>query len=174
MTHELVTEANRLSRTLNENMRHSSVAAEVPLRIHSIETDAGGAPEFHPAFLRYIDQGVCTCGRPPVCAPNCHFMKERALGHLRDCEPGCRPQTQFRGTGHRNSAGRMKRAMNQVRKLNPKAYDFVYLIVALHYTFEQAVAKINDDEVRRGRAPKTDAEYAVLWVSGASMLATGF
>lgn len=174
MTHELVAEAKRLSRDIARISQQAPVADEIPLRIHGKETDAGGAPEFHPAFLRYIDQGVCSCGRAAICAPNCHFLKDRVLGHLRECEPACQADTRFHASKMHNSPTRMKRALRQVRRLNPKAYDFLYLVVALHYTFDQAAAKINSDNVTRGLPERTDAEFAVLWVSGASMLATGF
>lgn len=173
MTHELVAEGNRLSRAISEHMRQAPVEGEAPMRIHSRDVDNGGAPELHPELVRWIGV-ICDCGREAICVAGCWFAKDKALGHLPECEPACRAPNRFRASSHRNHPNRMKRALRQVRKLNPKAYDFVYLVVALHYTFEQAVAKINADEIARGRAPKSDAEFAVLWVSGASMLSVGF
>jgi hypothetical protein len=171
---ELAVEGKRISRELHYVLQQGSVADESPLRLHSRDVDAGGAPEFHPAFLKYIDSGVCTCGRAAVCAPNCHFLKDRVLGHLRECEPACRPDTRFHRSTHKNHPSRLKRALRQVRRLNPHAYDLCYMIVALHMTFEQAVARLNEDEVARGRENRPDAEYAVLWVSGASLLASAY
>lgn len=173
MTHELVAEANRLSRDLTRIMTQAPAIEEVPLDIHCRDIDGGGAPEFHHEFVRYVGP-ICNCGRAAICAPNCHFMKDKVLGHLDICEPACRDDTRFHASKHRNTPTRMKRALRQVRRLNPKAYDFLYLVVALHYTFEQAAAKINADNVIRGQRELSPAEFAVLWVSGASMLTVGF
>ena len=173
--HELVAEADRLRKEIAHISRQAPPAAEVPLRIHSHDIDSGGAPEFHPAFLRYLgNTTVCTCGRPAQCAPNCHYAKDRVLGHLDACEPACLPSTRFRPSDHHGSPTRMKRALRQVRALNPKAYDFLYLVVVLHYTFEQAAVKLNSDNLSRGLPERSHADYAVLWVSGSSMLASSF
>ena len=171
---DLAAEGKRINRELDYILNSNSLADETPLRLHSRDVDAGGAPEFHPAFLRYIDSGVCTCGRAAVCAPNCHFLRDKVLGHLSECEPACRPDTRFHRSTNKNHPSRLKRALRQVRKLNPHAYDLCYMIVVLHYSFEQAVEKLNEDEVTRGREVRSHAEYAVLWVSSASMLSAAF
>lgn len=174
MEHPLVIEANRLARELSFSVRPGEAADEVPMKLHSRETDAGGAPELHPAFLRYVDHGVCTCGRPAQCAPDCRFLKDKILGHLRECEPACLPSTRFFTSRHRNSPTRMNRALRTIRALNPKAYDFLFLIVARGYSFEAAAAKINESNAQRGLPERTPAEFAVLWVSGSSMLSSAF
>ncbi len=175
MTHELVAEGQRINRELHYVLRQGSVAAEVPMRLHSRETDAGGAPEFHPAFIRYLGNAtVCNCGRPAACAPNCHFARDRVLGHLDACEPACGGDTRFYKSRHKGSPTRLKRALNQVRRLNPKAYDFCYLVLALGFTFEDAADKINSDRLGRGMAEMSHADFAVVWVSGASMVAAAF
>lgn len=173
--HELAVEANRLSEDLWRAMVRAPLAAETPMRLHSRETDAGGAPEFHPAFLRYLgNASVCNCGRAAICAPNCHYARDKVLGHLDACEPACQSNARFRANKHQDSPNRMTRALRQVRKLNPKAYDFVFLIVARHYTFEQAAAKINSDNFARGKPQMSHAQFAVIWVSGASLLSAAF
>jgi len=171
--HELVAEADRLGRHLSQMMQLAPVVDEVPLRLHARETDAGGAPEFHPAFVRYIGS-VCTCGRAGSCAPNCRYVRDQALGHLPECSPPCRVDTRFHASQHRNSPTRMKRALRQLRRLNPAAYDFCYLVIAHHASFEAAAAKINADRLGRGQNELTLAQFAVLWVSGASMLTASF
>lgn len=173
MEHELATEGRRLHREVARILEHAPVGMEVPVRIHGRDIDGGGGPAFHPEFLRYIDQGVCGCGRVAVCAPECRWAKDHILGHLPECQPAC-TDGRFHASNHRNSPTRMKRAMRQVRKLNPRAYDFVYLVVALHYPFEVAAAKLNQDNALRGLRQRTLAEYAVLWVSGASLLVASF
>jgi hypothetical protein len=172
---ELVQEGARINKELHYILRQGSVVAEVPLRLHSRETDAGGAPEFHPAFLKYLGNAtVCNCGRKAVCAPNCHFNRDRVLGHLDACEPACGGDTRFYRSKHKGSPTRLKRGLNQVRRLNPKAYDFLYLVVALHFSFEDAAERLNADKVRRGQPEMTHAEYAVVWLSASSMLAASF
>lgn len=173
MQHELVTEAERLSGDLWRAMVRAPLAGETPMRIHSKDTDAGGAPELHPAFLKYLGP-VCRCGRAAICAPTCHFLKDRVLGHLPECEPACRDDNRFHPSRMQPSPTRMTRALRTVRRLNPKAYDFLFLVVARHYTFEQAAAKINDDNARRGQPELSLAQFAVIWVSGAGLLAASF
>jgi hypothetical protein len=173
VAHELVAEAERLSEDLWRAMVRAPLAGEVPVRIHSKDTDAGGAPELHPAFLRYLGP-VCRCGRAAVCTPGCHFLKDRVLGHLPECEPACRDDTRFHPSRMQASPTRMTRALRIVRRLNPKAYDFLFLVVARHYTFEQAAAKINESNRSRGQRELTDAQFAVMWVSGAGLLAASF
>lgn len=175
MTHELATEAQRLARDLSFSMRPGEAVDEIPLRLHSREVDAGGAPELHPAFLRYLgNASICTCGRAAVCAPNCHYNRDRVLGHLDGCEPACLPSTRFHASRHKSSPTRMKRALRTIRALNPKAYDFCFLIVARGYSFEQAAAKINESNFQRGLPERSTAEFAVLWVSGAGMLSAAY
>jgi hypothetical protein len=174
LPHELVAEAERLNQDLWRAMVQAPLAGEVPTKIHSRDTDAGGGPAFHPAFLRYIDHGVCTCGRAAICSPNCRFLKDKVLGHLPECEPACRTDTRFHPSKLVKSPTRMSRALRLVRKLNPHAYDFIFLIVARHYTFEQAAAKLNDDNRTRGLPELSDAQYAVLYVSAGAMLAAAF
>ena len=171
--HELALEAARLSEDLWRAMVQAPLAGETPMRIHSKDTDAGGAPELHPAMLRYLGP-VCTCGRAAICVPNCHFLRDKVLGHLDECEPACRADNRFYSSKRQSSPTRMTRALRTVRRLNPKAYDLCFLIVARHYTFEQAVAKLNEDYRTRGQAEMTPAQFAVVWVSGAGLLAASF
>lgn len=175
MSHDLAAEANRLGRQLSRiatTSLASEAAGEVPMAIHSKEFE-GEALSFSPAFVRYVGS-ICSCGRQAMCVAGCWFIKSPALGHLPECEPACRIGAKFHRSDHRNHPLRLKRALRQVRKLNPKAYDFVYLIVARGYSFEDAASKINSDNAGRGQPERSLAEYGVLWVSGASMLAAAF
>ena len=180
MTAELVAESRRIARDLSHLVSRASLPTEfemeAPIRLHSRDVDDGGlgAPAFHPAFLRYIDQGSCTCGRPAQCAPGCHWERDHVLGHLAECQPACAASTHFRPSIHRNHPNRLKRAMRKLRQFNPKAYDLAYLIVVLGLSFEQATARLNADELRRGREVRPPRDYAVLWVSAGSMLASIF
>jgi hypothetical protein len=173
MTAELAAEGERIARELSWLMRRQTLAAEVPIRIHSRDTDAGGSPELHHQFTRWIG-AICICGRAAVCASGCRFWKDKGLGHLADCEPACRLDSRFFSPDHKNHPSRLKRALRQVRRLNPKAYDLVYLIVALSYSWDDAMARLNADHLSRGQVELTEAEYAVLWVSGASLLTSSF
>ncbi len=174
MTHELVLEGQRLSRELDIVLWKSPVGSEVPRRLHTREIDGGGAPEFHPAFLRWLDSGVCRCGREAQCAPGCRWAKDHVLGHLRDCQPACKDDMRFHASRHEQAPNRMKKALRSLRRLNPKAYDFVYLVVALHYTFHDAADKINMSNLQRGKPEQSISEFAVLWVSGASLLTAAY
>lgn len=171
---DLVTETLRLNRDVGRIMRQASIVAEAPLRLHSREIDSGGAPELHPAFLRYLgDRSVCKCGRPAVCATGCRAT--RFDEHLPACEPACpKGDVRYHASTHKNQPNRMKRALREIRRLNPKAYDLVYLIVARGYSWENATEKLNADHLSRGQMPKSDAEFAVLWISGASMMIGAF
>lgn len=171
MTHELSLEAARLDRALSRIISQAPPASEAPIRIHAREVDSGGAPELSVGFLHWLGP-ICSCGRGPQCAPGC--QAQRPDEHLADCEPACDGGIRFRATTYRNHPNRMKRALRQVRRLNPKAYDLLNLIVVHHYSFEAAGERLNAGYAARGQPERTRAEFAVLWVSGASMLATGF
>lgn len=173
MTAELVAEGARLARDLNWIMQQATVVSEVPIRVHAREVDAGGAPELAPQFVKWLG-AICDCGRPAQCAPGCRFWKDKYLGHLADCDPACRNDQRFHARDGHGRPNGLKRALRQVRKLNPKAYDLVYLIVALHYSWDDAIARLNADHLSRGRNELSEAEYAVLWVSGASLLTAAF
>lgn len=171
---ELAAEAARIDKDLSRILGQTSVEAETPLRLHVREVDSGGAPDFHPAFLRFLGNlTVCHCGRPAQCAPGCRST--RFDEHLPACEPACPTESaRFHKSDHKSRPDRLKRALRQVRRLNPKAYDLLYLVLGLHWTYEAAMVKINDSNLRRGDPEHTEADFAVLWVSGASMLAASW
>lgn len=174
MTAELAAEAQRIARDLAWITRQTTVVAEAPIKIHvPHEVDAGGAPELAPAFMRWLGP-ICDCGRQAQCAPGCRFWKDKYLGHLADCEPACRRDERFHARDGHGRPNGLKRALRQVRRLNPKAYDLVYLIVALHYSWDEAIGRLNADRLSRGGSELSEEEYAVLWVSGASLLTAAF
>lgn len=167
---ELSAEAAKINRDLSRILVQGNAETEAPLRLHSRDIDSGGAPEFHPAFLRWLDdRSVCRCGRPAKCAPGCRAT--RPDEHLAACERAClRDDMRFRPSIHKASPNRLKRALRNVRRLNPKAYDLVYLVAGRGWSYEAATARINATNLARGEPEQTSAEFAVLWVSGASML----
>ncbi len=172
---ELMAEGLRVNRLVERTLRQATIVEEVPLRLHSRDIDSGGAPEFHPAFMRLLEQGVCTCGRPAECAPGCRFINDRFLGHLDACQPACpRDDHRFHQSIHKNNPNRLNRTFRQLRRLNPKAYDLVFLIVGRGYSWENATAKLRADDISRGHEPRTDLEFGVLYISGASMLVGSF
>ena len=139
-------EVKRLNREMAMVIRHDPFAPSVPIRIHSRETDAGGAPEWHPAFSKWIDA-------------------ERDLTKRSD---------RFYESDKKQHTSRMKRALRQLRRLAPKEHDAMYLMIALGYTWYGALAKMNDDNVARGKPEYTEAEFLVLTVSGSSLLLASY
>lgn len=172
MTAELAAESARITKDLGRIMQQTSIVSEAPLRMTIRDIDAGGAPELSPALLKFIGS-VCSCGRPAQCAPGCRA--ERFDEHLSACEPACPTMTgRFRKSDHKSKPDRLKRAMRSVRRLNPKAYDLLYLVLALGWSFESACSKVNATKVSRGEQEHSPADFAILWVSGASMLTSAF
>jgi hypothetical protein len=143
----LAQETKWLNREMGRVLVQSSLADECPVRIHSRETDAGGAPEWHPSFERWIDAE-------------------------RDETP--RTKTRFYESDHKMHPQRLKRALRQVRKLAPREYDALYLMIALKYTWGGARTKMNEDNLRRGQAEYSEAEFLVLTVSGSSLLLASY
>lgn len=140
-------EVRYLNREMGRCLAQSSLSDEAPMRIHSRETDAGGAPEWHPQFERWIDAE-------------------------RDETP--RSQTKFYEPDHRQHPQRLKRALRQVRKLAPKEYDALYLMIALKYSWHDARIRLNEDNVRRGKPEYSEAEFMILTVSGSSLLLASY
>lgn len=140
-------EVKYLQREMGRVLAQSSLAAEAPMRIHCRETDAGGAPEWHPSFMRWIDA-------------------ER--------ETSPRTSTRFYESDHKMHPQRLKRALRQVRRLAPREYDALYLMIALHYTWHGARTKMNEDNLRRGHPEYSEAEFLILTVAGSSLLLASY
>ena len=166
----LATEATRINRDMDRILSQSRIDDEVPVRIHSRDTDAGGAPELHPAFVRYIGQ-VCWCGRRAVCDPGCRAT--RGDEHLSTCEPPCTPGS-FRTSQHKAHPQRLKRAFRQLRTIAPQEYDACWLIAALGFTWHGAMERINTQNVSRGRAEYSEADFTVLTIAGFSKIVAAF
>lgn len=138
-------EVRYLQREMSRLLAQSTPSAEVPLRIHCRETDAGGAPEWHPDFVRWIDAE----------------REETSAVH-------------FYEPNHRQHPQRLKRAMRQLRRLAPREYDALYLMIALGYSWHGARAKMNEDNLRRGHPEYSEAEFLILTVSGSSLLLASY
>jgi hypothetical protein len=148
-----------LNREMGRVMAQSTLRGEVPVRIHSRETDGGGSPEWHPAFERWIDAGEA-----------CDVLTCRELRHT---HPE-RSQARFREPDLKMHPQRLKRALRQLRRLAPREYDALYLMVALGYTWEDARSKINADNLTRGKDEYSEAEFLILTVSGSSLLLASY
>lgn len=172
MNATLAAESRRVNRDLDRILSQGSLADEVPLRLHSRETDSGGAPEFHEKFVHWIGI-VCWCGRGPVCAPGCRAT--RFDEHTAACEPGCPTENaRFRASDHKSRPQRLKKAIRMVRKVDPRAHDLLYLRLVLGFTFHGALEKMNASNVSRGKPEMTEAEFVIASIAAGSMLAAAF
>lgn len=174
MSPALEAETKKVNRDLAWMLHQSSLSGEVPLRMTTRELDGGGSPDLSPELVRYIG-AICMCGRPGVCAPGCKADPMVWTEHLPSCERGCPTENaRFRKSNHKHSPTRMKRALRQVRRIDPKAHDALYLILALGYKWHDALAKINADNASRNKPGYTEAEFVVLTVAGGSLLAASY
>lgn len=150
-------EVRYLNREMGRVLAQSSLAAEAPTRIHSRETDAGGAPEWHISFERWIAAGeACEI---ETCANRSHRSQ---------------PSSRFHEPDRRLHPQRLKRAMRQLRRLAPREYDALYLMIALGYTWHDARTKMNEDNLNRGNPEYSEAEFLILTVSGSSLLLASY
>lgn len=172
MNDVLTIETARVNRDMQRILMQSTLVGESPVRIHSRDTDAGGAPELHPGFVRWIG-AICSCGRGPVCAAGCRAA--RPDEHTKDCEPGCPSDTtRFVASKHKSSPTRFKRALRQLRRIDPKAHDAWYLLAVLGYSWHEALAKLNSDNVSRGKPEFSESDFLVLTLAGGSLLAAAY
>jgi hypothetical protein len=72
------------------------------------------------------------------------------------------------------NTARLKRALRQLRRLAPREYDALYLMLALGYTWHGAREKMNGDCLTRGQAEYSEADFLVLTISGSSLLLAGY
>ena len=72
------------------------------------------------------------------------------------------------------NTARLKRALRQVRKLAPREYDALYLMIALKYTWHDARTKMNEDNLRRNQPEYSEADFLIITVSGASLLLASY
>lgn len=157
----LAVESRRINRDMDRILQQSRISDEVPVRIHTRETDAGGSPELHEAFIRYIGQ-VCQCGRKADPEDPNDF--------------GCRPdeERRFHLTRSKMHPQRLKRAFRQLRSIAPREYDACYLIAALGFTWHGALDKLNADNLSRGRDEYSEADFTVLTIAGFSKLTASY
>lgn len=161
----LGTEVRRLNRSLDYMFRQgggNSLSAEVPLRIHTRDTDAGhglGGPAFSPEFERWLSS-ICMCGRPG---------DPKALSP--DDQRGC-PVPHFRASDNHARPQRLKRALSKLRQVAPAEFDALNLMIVHHLTWDEARTKINDGRERRGQKPYSIMDFLVLTIAGTDKLAT--
>lgn len=168
----LAAETTRINRDLSRILAQSTLGSEVPLRIHSRETDSGGAPELHQAFVKFIGT-ICNCGRGSVCAPGCRA--ERFDEHTADCEPACpKDNVRFHASDHKSRPNRLKRALRQVRRIDPRAHDLLYLCLVLGYSWHDARAKMNESNTQRGKPEYSEPDFLILAIAGGSLLTAAY
>ena len=146
----------KLQRGLSRIVAQSSAVDEVPIRIHSREIDAGGAPEWHPEFLKYLEWS-CNCtgsAHDPTC-------------------PALRP-TRYRASNHKMHRHRLQRALRQLRIIAPAECDIVTLIVKHGLTYEQARDRINEGRNRRSQKSYSHDEFLILTIAGCSKLIASY
>lgn len=114
---------------------------ETPTRIHSREVDAGGAPDWHPEFARWIDRGAEEGG------------KDR---HGRQIRPRItNPDLRLRTT----------RAFRKLRRKNAREYEVLYRTVVKRHTITETMDWLNERAIRNDK-PERYSELEVqilLW-----------
>lgn len=110
---------------------------EAPLRIHSRETDAGGAPEWHHSFEHWLGvNAVDNDGRP-----------------INPRNPDGRVRT--------------TRAFRKLRKVAVREYEVCYRAVVLNQTPVQIATWLTERAIRNGKPERYGPDEAtVLLVSG--------
>ena len=113
---------------------------EVPIQIHSGAIDAGGAPEFHPAFQSFIE---------------------------RDCrKPGCYDLHCRHGQDRPNPRKKAHKALGKLRRVAPREFDALYLLVAHSMTFDDVAAALTERSIRLDKPERYDeSDVLVLVVS---------
>lgn len=163
----IATELARQGRLVDRLLNQGTFVEEVPLRLHDRSIDAGGAPEWHPTFVRYLaSSGVCFCRDDPE-----WIAEHGADYHV--CDKRLRTD-RFRSPNHRMHPHRLKRALRQLRVLSKPAFEVVYPVLARGMTWDACRARIASDRTRRGETPHTDIEWAALIVSGLDLVASSY
>ena len=160
MSTALAAEVERINASLYRITRKGEFAQEVPLRIHTHDTDAGhglGGPAFSRAFTTWIGQ-ICTCNR------------KKDPYDPDDYGCSATPTRFLRGSDHRQHQQRLKRALRKLRAIAPAEHDALYLMLALGYSFDAARDKINEGRLRRLQPEYSNTDFMVLAVAGASKL----
>jgi hypothetical protein len=102
---------------------------EAPVRIHSRDIDKGGAPEWHPAFMRYIDRGV----------------EEHGIGdNGRRLPPRRNPDHRLRTT----------RAFRKLRKKNAREYEVLYRTSIQRIPVEETIQWLNERAIRNAKSER--------------------
>lgn len=121
-------------------------SGEVPLRIHSRDTDTAGNPEFHPAFVSYVGHLECADAACGEC------RHERARLHNR---------------ANRNNRSRATKALRKVRKVAPKEHDAVYSVCVLGLSIAETAERFNANSAAKGYPERyTEAGVTILVLSG--------
>jgi hypothetical protein len=132
---------------LAQTARHLAVYAadwqtEVPSRIHSGAVDAGGAPEWHPEFARWLTR----TDRP-------HDPRDDRYRN---------PENRLRVT----------RAMRAIRRAAPREYEVVYRVMCLGDTVASTTRWLNERAIRGGHPERyRQKDTIAILVCGVSKIA---
>lgn len=120
--------------------------SEVPIRIHQKENENGGAPEFHPDFISWLErpcQGRAWCSQPSCPQPGRHHCHDLSCTHGLDRIVDARHRTH--------------RAFRKLRRSAPREFDAVYLLCAKGLSFEEVAAAMTDRAVRLDKPERYSA-----------------
>lgn len=114
---------------------------ELPLRLHSRDVDEGGAPAFHPSFRSYIE---------------------------RDCrKPGCHDLHCRHGQDRPNPRKRTHKALGKLRRVAPREFDALYLLVAHSMSFRDVSRAMTERSIRLGHPERYDEQDVLVLVVSA-------
>ena len=114
---------------------------ETPIKLHAAENSDGGAPDFHHDFLSFIE---------------------------RDCKkPGCFNLHCTHGQDREDPRKRTHKALRKLRRVAPREFDALYLIVAHQHTVRDVALQMTDRAIRLNKPERyTEAGVLVLIASG--------
>jgi hypothetical protein len=162
----LARELGRLDQAARHMLAQSQAWSEVPLRIHDRGADQGhglGSPPFSAAFERYLRAaGACFC--EPI---------EGGPAHRYPCTIGSEP-IRFVASKRKAHPQRLKRALRQLRGIDPHSFDITFLIAARGMTFDQASARINAGRYAAGQEPFSRTDFVVFAINGFALLTEAY
>lgn len=135
---------------------------DLPIRIHGYGVDDGhglGGPPLHPEFERWLGP-ICFCGRRP---------DPKIPG-----DRGC-PSTKYKqkSKGYQTESRlRTTKAFRRLRKVAPREFDAVFLMVAHRASFSTVLQSFNERAERLGKPTYRPEDIMLLIVSGIDKIDT--
>jgi len=134
---------------------------EVPLKIHAYGVDDGhglGGPPLHPEFENWLGP-ICFCGRKPEIDKT-----GRPIAGT-----GCPSSSSiFKSKRQYKSDSRTRttKAFRKLRKVAPREFDAVFMMVAHRASFHTTLRNMNDRAERLGKPRYRPEDMLLLIVSG--------